>query len=69
MSVGFFRPAYSQCVRDTIWSWSCYFGQPKFTDLFHLTNRFIIAVLLLTYTPINVKPAVGGGGAGHRAGF
>ena len=28
-----------------------------------LTNRFIIAVLLLTYRPINVKPAVGGGGA------
>ena len=34
ISVGFFRPAYLQRIRDTVWSWSSYFGQPKFAACF-----------------------------------
>ena len=37
-------------IWDHLWiRCSSYFGQPKFADSFILTNRFIVAVLLLTY--------------------
>ena len=34
ISVSFVRPAYSQRIRDTVWSWSSYLGQPKFANCF-----------------------------------
>ena len=38
-----------QNIWDHLWKWSSYFGEPNFSDSSIFDNRFIIAVLLLTY--------------------